>query len=109
MEIPCWRDWGTTIVKMAISFMAGMAVCSLLLFGVRMVLPVSAVTDDPEAASENTTDSLLNLLPDIEKIYRESLMMPFIKAESKIYDEDIAEYYRALMDKTGLAPQEAQP
>ncbi len=74
-----------------------------------MVLPVSAVTDDPEAASENTTDSLLNLLPDIEKIYRESLMMPFIKAESKIYDEDIAEYYRALMDKTGLAPQEAQP
>ena len=32
-------------------------------------------------------------------------MMPFSKAESKIYDKDIAEYYRALMDKTGLAPR----
>ena len=89
-------------MKMAISFMAGMAVCSLLLFGVRMVLPVSAVTDDPEAASENTTDGLLNLLPDIEKIYRESLTMPFIRAESEIHDEDIADFYHALMEKTGL-------
>ncbi len=96
-------------MKMIISFMAGVAFCSLALFTVRMVLPVNAVTDDPEAVSENLSNGLLDLLPDIEMIYQESLTMPFKKAESKIYDEDIAEYYRALMDKTGLAPREAQP
>jgi uncharacterized membrane protein YgcG len=90
---------------MVISFMVGMVVCSLLFFGVRMVLPVQAVTDETGTASDNTTNGLSKLLPDIEKIYRESLQMPFIKAESKIYDKDIAEYYRALMDKTGLAPR----
>jgi hypothetical protein len=93
---------------MAISFIAGVVVCSLLLFVVRMVLPVQAVTDDTSGTSENATNGLSKLLPDIEKIYRESLQMPFIKAESKIYDKDIAEYYRALMDKTGLAPREGQ-
>jgi hypothetical protein len=93
---------------MAISFMAGVAVCSLLLFGVRMVLPTQADIDASGTPSENTTNVLLKLLPDIEKIYRESLQMPFIKAESKIYDKDIAEYYRALMDKTGLAPRQGQ-
>jgi uncharacterized membrane protein YgcG len=90
---------------MVISFMVGMVVCSLLFFGVRLVLPVQAVTDETGTASDNTTNGLSKLLPDIEKIYRESLQMPFIKAESKIYDKDIAEYYRALMDKTGLAPR----
>jgi hypothetical protein len=94
---------------MFISFMAGMAVCSLVLFGVKMVLPVFAVTSDPEVTSDNVSTSLLDLLPDFEKIYKQSLEMPFIKAESKIYDEDIAEYYRALMDKTGLAPRESPP
>ncbi len=32
--------------------------------------------------------------------------MPFKMAETRIYDEDIAAYYRALMDKTGLVPSE---
>jgi hypothetical protein len=96
-------------MKMVISFIAGMAVCSLLYFGVRMVLPVQAVTDGSDEASANISNAILKLLPDFESIYRESLTMPFKKAESKIYDEDIAEYYRALMDKTGLAPREAQP
>lgn len=96
-------------MKMALSFIAGMAVCGMLVFGVRMVLPVSAVADNPDTTSENISTSLLELLPDFEQIYRESLTMPFKKAESKIYDEDIAEYYRALMDKTGLAPREALP
>ena len=93
-------------MKMVFSFMAGVAVCSLLIFGVKMVLPVQAVTGESDIASGNISNGLSNMLPDIEKIYRESLMMPFIKAESKIYDKDIAEYYRALMDRTGLAPRE---
>jgi hypothetical protein len=89
---------------MFFSFIGGMAACSLLLFTVRMVLPVQAVTDDSNYTSENETNGLVKLLPDIEKIYHESLTMPFKQAESKIYDKDIAEYYRALMDKTGLVP-----
>ncbi len=85
-----------------------MVVCSLLLFGVSMVLPARADLNNSNSASDNTTNGLSKLLPDIEKIYNEALTMPFKKAESKIYDKDIAEYYRALMDKTGLAPQEGQ-
>jgi hypothetical protein len=99
----------TSQVKMVFSFVAGIAFCSLVIFTVRMVLPVKAETGDPETASENVTNGLLNLLPDFEKIYHESLTMPFKMAESKIYDEDIAAYYRALMDKTGLVPSEEQP
>jgi hypothetical protein len=93
-------------VKLFLSFLGGMAVCSLLIFTVRMVLPVQADTNELGAASENGTNGLARLLPDIEKIYQESLTMPFKMAEKKIYDEDIAAYYRALMDRTGLVPSE---
>jgi hypothetical protein len=75
---------------------------------VSLVLPARADINAVTGSSDNSTEGLTRLLPDIEKIYRESLQMPFIKAESKIYDKDIADYYRALMDKTGLAPREGQ-
>jgi hypothetical protein len=94
-------------VKVFFSFIAGMVVCSLLLFTVRLVLPTQAATDGPGSASENITNNgLSRLLPDIGKIYQDSLTMPFKQAEKKITDPDIAEYYRALMDKTGLVPSE---
>ena len=86
-----------------------MVVCSLFLFTIRMVLPTQAATDNSgseNATSGNVINSLTKLIPDIEKIYHESLTMPFKQAEKKIYDKDIAEYYRALMDKTGLVPSE---
>jgi hypothetical protein len=67
-----------------------------------MVMPTRADTDNISEASDNVTQGLLDLLPDIEKIYEESLTTPFRMAESKIYDEDIAEYYGALLDNTGL-------
>lgn len=89
-------------MKMAISFIAGIAVCGLLLFGVKTVLPIRAETDNLTTTSSNLSQSLIDLLPDIEQIYRESLTLPFRKAESKIYDEDIAEFYRELLDNTGL-------
>ncbi|MCK4863712.1 MAG: hypothetical protein KAS25_05405 [Dehalococcoidales bacterium] len=89
-------------MKVAISFVSGVIVCSLLLFGANAVIPTLAETDDLGSESENLTQSFMDLLPDIEKIYRESLIMPFEKAESKIYDEDIAEFYGELLDKTGL-------
>ena len=97
-------------MKVAISFICGAIVCSLLLIGAKTVIPTLAETDDLGDTSENVTQSFTDLLPDIEKIYRESLIMPFEKAESKIYDEDIAEFYSELLDSTGLrsAPGEGE-
>jgi hypothetical protein len=95
-------------MKIAISFFAGMAFFALIFVGMSLGLPANAKTD-PQANSDNASGGLLGLLPDFEKIYNDSLTMPFIKAESKIYDPDIADYYRALMDKTGLAPRETAP
>ena len=89
-------------MKIAISFICGVAVCGLILFGVKPVLPAFAETTEPIEASDNVTQSLIDLIPDIERIYREALTTPFIEAEKHIYDEDIAAYYRTLMEKTGL-------
>jgi hypothetical protein len=89
-------------VKVAISFICGALVCGLLLIGAKTVIPTRAETDDLGDTSENVTQSFIDLLPDIEAIYRESLLKPFEQAESKIYDEDIAEFYRELLDSTGL-------
>ena len=89
-------------MKMAIGFICGVIVSCLIVFGVKPVLPTQAETLPAANSSENATMTLANLLPDFETIYHESLTMPFIKAESKIQDADIAEFYRDLMDKTGL-------
>ena len=96
-------------MKTALSFIAGVVVCSLLIYGLSFAMPIRAETmDNPGASSENVTFSLLNLLPDIERVYRESLTLPFIKAQSKIYDPDIAEFYQELLDKTVLyEPEDA--
>lgn len=89
-------------MKIAVSFISGIMVCSLLLFGVKSVAPTRAEAEDLSGQSENLTQSLVNLLPDIEKIYHDALTMPFRKAESKIYDDDIAEFYHELIDSTVL-------
>jgi hypothetical protein len=97
-------------VKVAISFIAGIIVCSLILFGIRTVLPIRAEsTDNLSGSSGNVSQSLINLLPDIEKIYRKALTMPFEKAESKIYDKDIAQFYKELLDETGLRDPDSKP
>ena len=90
-------------MKVLISFICGISFCGLLLFGVRTVLPIKAETDGSSGSSGNVSESLINLIPDIEKIYREALIMPFKKAESKIYDEDIADFYRELLDRSVLS------
>jgi len=86
-------------MKVFISFMCGVIVCSLFLFGVRLIVP--ALADEPLESSENTS-GLAALIPDIETIYRQALLMPFEKAAKKIYDPDIAEYYSELLDRAGL-------
>ncbi len=99
-------------MKMAFSFISGIMVCGLLLFGARTVLPIRAETDNSAdnltAASANLSQSLIDLLPDIEKIYRESLTAPFRKAKSKIYDEDIAQFYEELLDNSVLYEPEGE-
>ena len=104
-----YKSWGITIMKMAISFICGVVVCGLILFGVKPIISTRADTTDPALTSDNTTSGLANLLPDINKIYREALTMPFIKAESKITDPDIAEFYHELMEKTGLTDSGTPP
>ena len=89
-------------MKIVISFISGIVICCAVLFGARTVIPILASSDNLSETSENLSQSLLDLIPDIEAIYRESLTKPFVKAESKIYDEDIAEFYRELLDDTGL-------
>lgn len=84
--------------------------CSAILFGAKAVLPTRADTaaEDAGTATDNITFSLLDMLPDIERMYRESFTLPFIKAEAKIYDPDIKEFYRELLDNTVLYDPEAQ-
>ncbi len=85
-------------MKVLISFFSGMIVCTLMFFGMKTVLPIYAGT--VPGSGDNVT--LTDMLPDIEKIYQASLMLPFQKAETKIYDDDIREYYHDLMNATGL-------
>ncbi len=83
---------------MVLGFFSGMIVSGLALFGIQAVLPTRAqVEGEP---SDNT--SLVQLVPDIEKIYRQALVSPLIEAEKKIYDPDIAAFYRKLLEKTAL-------
>jgi hypothetical protein len=55
-----------------------------------------------ESVSTETGEDLSALLPDIGKIYRQSLGSPFREVEDEIYDEDIANFYHKLMQDTGL-------
>ena len=95
-------------MKLFLSFMAGMVVCSLFFFGARLIIPMRAISDSPEGLSENDSLGLVDLIPDIERIYEQALLFPFEKAESKIYDEDIAEYYRELLTRAGLRAETAE-
>jgi len=87
-------------VKTIVGFFSGVIVCGLLLLGLISAIPIQAQVD----GSENTTDnfSLVELLPDLEKIYHEALMSPLNDAKSKIYDEDVAQYYERLLERTDL-------
>jgi hypothetical protein len=93
---------GSKLIKVALSFILGAVIC---LMGAAMV------NSAPSAMADEITDNstpqegsglLNNLIPDVGKIYRESLTEPFIKVKSEITDPEIAAYYDALMDKTGL-------
>ncbi len=85
-------------MKTVIIFFSGIIVSGLLLLGVVSAVPIFAQSDNE--SSDNF--SLVDLLPDLEKIYREALITPLLEAEKKIYDEDIANFYHKLLERTEL-------
>ncbi len=85
-------------MKLMASFLAG-----VLVTGVTMGLMTAPVLRAAEPETDGSGFDLSNLLPDIGRIYREALTSPFREAEAEIYDEEVAAYYRKLMDNTGLS------
>ncbi len=87
-------------MKTIIGFVSGVIVCGIILLILISALPIRAQTD----GSDNTSDnfSLMELLPDIEKIYSEALLSPLNDAKDKIYDDDIARYYDRLLERAEL-------
>jgi len=84
-------------MKVMASFLTG-----ILVTGVAMsVMNAPMLSADGTAADGGGLD-LSKLLPDIGRIYREAMITPFQQAEAQIYDEEIADYYRRLMENTGL-------
>jgi len=73
-----------------------------LMAGLVLVVLVSALPIRAQTANLSDNLSLVDLLPDIEKIYREALVRPHQEAAKHIYDEDIAQFYDLLLHKTGL-------
>lgn len=101
-------------MKTLISVLSVCFISALIVFGVKPALNANAdttgksvelnVSDDvgSDTNSANSTQSILGAITNFDKIYSDALTDPFIKAESKITDPDIAEYYHNLMEKTGL-------
>lgn len=88
------------MLKVILGFISGITISGLLLFGVQAAIPIRAQSENVSLTSDNF--SLVHLLPDIEKIYREALTSPLHEAEKKIYDKDIAQFYHQLLQKTAL-------
>jgi hypothetical protein len=93
------------MIKIIGGMVAGIILSCTFLVTAKIVLPVNAVDD---SNSDNSTAGLAELLPNFEEIYTQALTMPFKKAESKIYDPEIAEYYHELIRSTGLGGTEAE-
>lgn len=81
-------------MKIRVTFILSALVVGSILLLLMLPFPLRATTTD--------NFSLADLLPDIEKIYREALITPHQEAKKAIYDEDIARFYNTLLERTGL-------
>jgi hypothetical protein len=88
------------MIKIIGGMVAGFVLSCMFFFGAKAILPANA---DSKGNSDNSTRGLAGLLPDFEKIYQQALTLPFQKAESKISDPEIADYYHELINSTGLS------
>ena len=86
-------------MKMVIGFFIGVMTISILLFGIQFFTPLRAQTEEEEP-------TIFDLVPDLEKINREALITPLLEAEKSIWDEDIARYYRLLLERCSLTEEE---
>jgi len=82
-----------TVMKLVIGIFIGMVFSGLIL---------GLISGGVLRAEDDGESDLTTLLPDIGRIYRESLAAPFQQVEAEIEDEDIANFYHQLMQKTGL-------
>ena len=107
-------------MKLMFSFLIGLVVGGLLIAGVMSAvltkvqsvnydtgLPsnVSSLQEEGQEIQEEQSEggNIIGILPDIRKIYHEALVSPFQKVEQEIHDEDIAQFYRELIESCGLA------
>lgn len=67
------------------------------------------ITGLPIRATDSDNTSLTDLIPDLQKIYREALVTPHQEAAKQIQDPEIARYYNLLLHKVGFdAPLDEQ-
>ena len=64
-------------------------------------ITTTVAANSGSSVSPDNTD-INSLMPDIKKIYNNALGAPYRQVESEITDPDIANYFRTLMDQTGL-------
>ncbi len=88
-------------MKMVLGFFSGIITMAILFLCVQLFTPLHA--------QDEGTSSLTSLLPDIEKIYKEALISPLIKARQNIWDEDIAAYYQYLLERCSLTEEALNP
>ncbi|HEY31691.1 MAG TPA: hypothetical protein G4O10_01135 [Dehalococcoidia bacterium] len=80
-------------MKLVVGFFIGTLFAGLIL---------GLISGGISVAQTDGDSDLTTLLPDIGKIYRTSLASPFQQVEQEIEDEDIANFYHRLMERTGL-------
>jgi hypothetical protein len=87
-------------MKMLLGFFIGMTFCLLLM--ITFFRDTSMVSADVSTDTLSDGIGVSGLLPDVGKIYREALGGPYRQVEPEITDPDIARYFHAYMESTGL-------
>ena len=64
--------------------------------------PTTTITTDSSTSTLPNGTDVNSLMPDVKKIYDNALGAPYRQVESEITDPDIANYFRRLMNETGL-------
>ena len=96
-------------MKILLGFFIGMTVALLLVLTMNHSGPAVSADDsantvtaaNPSTVLPDGTD-VVNLMPDVKKVYNNALGEPYRQVESEITDPGIAKFFRSYMDATGL-------